>query len=202
MSTETLSLPNGELIYGLVVTLDIEAFSKLGFLEQSAAQGLLEKTLTEAATAAGLSRADWYRQLRGDGELAVLPPAVDVASVVADFTDHLVIALREVRSDPLAHPKLRIRVAMHHGTMTAGLFGPVGATPIIACRLLDARVTKAALTTDPTCDLVLVISPQLYDDVVVTRFRGLDPGRFRPIREVIKGRTYTGHLCLGTPKAG
>jgi hypothetical protein len=45
-----------------------------------------------------------------------------------------------------------------------------------------------------------VISPQLYEDVVATRFRGLDPARFRPIREVIKGRTYTGHLCLGTPK--
>lgn len=197
---EIVSLRTGELVYGLVVAVDIEGFSKLGVLEQSAAQTLLEEILNRAAAAAGLIRADWrYRQPRGDGELAVLPADTDVAWVVANLTHHLTAALRELRSDPSVQPKLRIRVAMHHGPLTAGHFGPVGEAPIVACRLLDARPTKAALSAEPACDLVLVISRQLYLDVVATRFHGLVSERFRPMRARIKDRTYAGYLCLGTP---
>jgi class 3 adenylate cyclase len=201
VSAETLSLRTGELVYGLVVAVDIEGFSKLSVLDQSAAQTLLEEVLNRAATAAGLTREDWrLRQPRGDGELAVLPADTDVALVVADFTDQLANTLRDLRSDPRVHPKLRIRVAMHHGALTAGRFGLVGETPIVACRLLDAGPTKAALIAEPACDLVLVTSRQLYQEVVATRFHGLASERFRPMRARIKGRTYAGYLCLGTPK--
>lgn len=200
MRAETLSLRTGELVYGLIVAVDIEGFSKLGVLEQWAAQTLLEEVLNRATAAAGLTREDWrYRQPRGDGELAVLPADTDVALVVATLTHQLATALGELRSDPSVHPKLRIRVAMHHGPLTAGRFGPVGEAPIVACRLLDAPPTKAALVAEPACDLVLVVSRQLYLDVVATRFHGLVSERFRPMRARIKGRTYLGYLCLGTP---
>jgi hypothetical protein len=188
-------------VYGLVVAVDIEGFSKLDVLGQSASQTLLEELLDRASAAVGSARDQWrYRQPRGDGELAVLPGDADVASVVADWTHHLACALRELRSDPQVHPKLRLRVAMNHGPLTAGRFGPVGEAPIVACRLLDARPTKAALTADPESDLVLVVSRQLFDDVVATRFHGLAAERFLPMRATIKGMTYKGYLCLGSPK--
>ncbi|MPZ85162.1 MAG: hypothetical protein GEV28_34165 [Actinophytocola sp.] len=192
-------LRTGELLYGLVIAVDIEAFSKLGVLEQAAAQVLLAQVLDEAASAAGLDREDWYRQPRGDGELAVLPGHVDVAWVMARFIHHLAHALDRLPSDSRPHANLRLRVAMHHGPLTAGQFGPVGTAPIVACRLLDARQTKAALAADPGCRLVLVISRQLFQDVVATRFHGLLPERFRPIRALIKGTVYIGHVCLGSP---
>lgn len=201
VGAETVGLRTGELVYGLVVAVDIEGFSKLDVLAQSASQVLLERLLDRASAAVGLSRDQWrYRQPRGDGELAVLPGDADVASVVADWTNVLACGLRELRSDPRCHPKLRLRVAMNHGPLTAGQFGPVGEAPIVACRLLDARPTKAALTSDPASDLVLVVSRQLFDDVVATRFRDLSAERFRPMRATIKGTTYRGYLCLGTPK--
>jgi hypothetical protein len=88
---------------------------------------------------------------------------------------------------------------MHHGPLTAGQFGPVGTAPIVASRLLDAKPTKNALASDPSSALVLVISRQLYLDIVASEFHGLAPERFRPIRATVKGVTYQGNLCLGTP---
>jgi hypothetical protein len=197
VDTESSALRTGELVYGLVVAVDIVGFSKLDILAQAASQTLLEGLLDSATTAVGLTRGHWrYRQPRGDGELAVLPADTDVALVVADWTHHLAGALRELPSDP----PLRIRIAMHHGPLTAGRFGPVGEGPIVACRLLDAKPTKDALAHDPRCDLVLVVSRQLYEEVVATRFRDLAAERFRPIRTTIKGRTYDGYVCLGSPK--
>ena len=189
----------GELRYGFIVAVDIEGFSKLGVLEQAVAQVLLAQILEQAAAAAGLARDDWYTQVSGDGELAVLPADTDVAWVVAEYTQLIDHALGQLRSDPVARPKLRLRLAMHHGALTPGRFGPVGNAPIVACRLLDARPTKLALVRDASADLVLVISRQLYDDVVATRFHGLATERFRPMRARIKGTTYRGYLCLGSP---
>lgn len=199
VDTERSALRTGELVYGLVVAVDIAGFSKLDILGQATSQTLLEDLLDEATAAVGLTRGHWrYRQPRGDGELAVLPADTDVALVISDWTHCLTDALRKLRS--ASGPALRIRVAMHHGPLTAGRFGPVGEGPIVACRLLDGRPTKIALAASPQDDLVLVVSRQLYEDVVETHFRNLAAERFRPARTTANGRTYAGYVCLGSPK--
>jgi hypothetical protein len=194
-------MQHGELVYGLVVAVDIENFGGLDTLGQLLLQTRLSHVLDLAAHRARLARDRWYRQLRGDGELAVLPPNTDVAWVLADFTERLAEALSQLRLTHRGEPPLRLRLAMHHGTLTAGDFGPVGSAPITTCRLLDARVAKQVLRAEATGDLVLVISEQLYRDVVKTRFHGLAPERFRPMRTTVKGMTYSGYLCAGTPRA-
>ena len=188
-------MPTGELRYGLVVTTDLENFSKLSILEQAAAQADLVRVLDEAADAAELRREDWYRQVRGDGELAVLPPDTDAAWVISNFTHQLTLLLQRP-----AGPRLRVRLAMHHGVFTAGQLGPVGPAPIVASRLLDAKQVKAALAQS-TEAMVLVVSDQLYRDVVLTEFHGLAPGRFTAIRAHIKHVNYSGHLCVGSPRS-
>ena len=194
------AIPAGELVYGLVVAVDIESFSRLDTLDQSLAQERLRDVLDVAAQKSGLDRDDWYRQPRGDGELAVLPTGTDVAWVVARFTDQLADALRGLRWGPdRRDPALRLRVSMHYGTLTAGHFGPVGDAPIVACRLLDASMVRRALADEPRADLVLVTSERLFHDVVRTRFHGLVPDRFRQVRMSLKGVSYTGYVCAGTP---
>jgi class 3 adenylate cyclase len=186
------------LVYRLVVAVDVEGYSKLDALDQSLVQSRLSDVLDAAARNAGLDRGLWYRQVRGDGELAVLPTDADAAWVVAHFTEQLAEALARLRA---AGTPLRMRVAMHCGPLTAGAFGLVGDAPIVTCRLLDAKVVRDALAAAED-DLVLVISQQLHDDVVRTRFHDLDPSRFRPTRFRVKSQVYSGYLCPGPPRRG
>ncbi len=190
-----------ELLHRLVVAVDIENYSALDTLDQALAQSRLSEILDQAAHRAGLDRDSWYRQLRGDGELAVLPADTDAAWVVAEFTEHLAEALAEHRRVNPDEPAVRLRVAMHHGTLTEGHFGLAGDAPVVTCRLLDARVVKRALAQETSSSLVLVISERLFDDVVASRFHGLVPGRFRSTRVSAKGRVYPGYLCAGSPRA-
>lgn len=67
----------GELVYRLVVAVDIESYSKLNTLEQYEVQADLGDLLDQAATRAELDRDTWDREIRGDGELSVLPAATD-----------------------------------------------------------------------------------------------------------------------------
>jgi hypothetical protein len=187
-------LRHGELIYGLIVALDIENFSRLDTLDQSIVQARLRQVLDVAATQSCLDRTKWHLQPRGDGELAVLPPDTDVAWVVANFTHHIAEALKAY-----GPPRLRLRISMHHGTLAAGEFGPAGDAPIVACRLLDARTTRRTLAT-ANGDVVVVVSQRLYRDVICTRFHGLQPDWFRPMRVSSKGTTYLGYICVGSPR--
>ncbi|HWO61449.1 MAG TPA: hypothetical protein VNO31_15575 [Umezawaea sp.] len=197
------SLPadhHGQLVYRLVVAVDIENYSRLDTLDQSLIQNRLREVLDFAARHAGLARDRWFRQLRGDGELAVLPADVDVAWVIAEFTDQLVTALADLRRTDPTEPALRIRVAMHHGTVAMGHFGVAGDTPVTTCRLLDSDNARNALTDETSADLVLVVSEQLYREVVASRFHGLAPDRFRPTLVTAKNKVYAGYLCSGSPR--
>ncbi|WP_228122362.1 nucleotidyl cyclase domain-containing protein [Saccharothrix syringae] len=197
MKLDTMPPLDG-LVYRLVVAVDVEGYSKLDALDQSLVQSRLGEVLDLAAHDAGLDRSHWYRQVRGDGELAVLPADADTAWVVAHLTERLAANLADLRR---AGTPLRMRVAMHCGTLTAGRFGLVGDAPIVTCRLLDAGAARRELAAAST-DLVLVISERLFDDVVRTRFHDLDPTRFRATRFRAKGTWYSGYLCPGPPRRG
>ena len=188
----------GELVYRLVVAVDIESYSKLNTLEQYEVQADLGDVLDQAATRAELDRETWDREIRGDGELSVLPADTDVAWVIARLTWELERALSERKAHGVGRPPLRLRVAMHYGTLTQGRFGPVGQAPIVVSRLLDARIARRALAESTKRDLVLIVSANLYHDVVETGFYGLDATRFSPVRVTVKGATYCGYL--DTPK--
>jgi hypothetical protein len=189
----------GELVYRLVVAVDIESYSKLNTLEQYEVQGDLGDLLDKAATRAELDRETWYREIRGDGELSVLPADTDVAWVVARLTWELERELGERKAHGVRRPPLRLRVAMHYGTLAQGRFGPVGQAPIVVSRLLDARIARSALAQSTQRDLVLIVSASLYHDIVETGFYGLDATRFSPVRVTVKGTTYCGYLDAEKP---
>ena len=188
-------LHEDQLVYGLVVAVDVEGFSRMGILDQVAVLFRLKEVLDRAAERAGLDRAEWLRQPRGDGELAVLPADSDVSRVVADFVHEVVEELGRG-----SRPRLRLRISMHHGALTAGVFGPVGDALIVACRLLDAESVRETLARHIGEDVVMVVSERLYEDVVATGFRGLRPDRFQPVADRVKGRTFRGYVCVGSPK--
>lgn len=194
-----------QLDYRFLVAVDIEGFSKHHARAQMEIQRDLDRALNEAASAAGLNRETWERQVGGDGELAVLPTDTDGLRLVALFPRELTRALRKVNQERSTEPRIRVRVAIHHGTLAQGSFGPVGLAPIVISRLLDAEVLRQALTQRAGEDLVLIVSASLYTDIIETRFAGLDPAEFYPVEVHAKDVVYPSYIYgrrPGQPRPG
>ncbi|WP_207939453.1 hypothetical protein [Actinomadura darangshiensis] len=185
-----------QLSYRLLLAVDIQGYSKRDTSEQLVAQQLLSDALDRAASGVGLDRAGWDKQVGGDGELATLPEGVDPASVAGDFVIRLGQALAEVNRDA-GRFRLRVRLSLHHGTLTAGPFGPAGDAPIVVQRLLDAMPLRRLLTDDADRDLAYVVSDSLFDDVVRTGLCALRPGAFTAVKVAAKGATFRGHILTG-----
>lgn len=186
-----------QLVYRVLVAVDIQAYSKLDTREQLGAQRDLADALDRAARLAGLEPNRWDRQVGGDGELSLLPEDIDPSVVVGGFTTRLSDELRRINARTPGRPRLRLRVALHHGTLTAGPFGPAGEAPIVVQRLLDAAPLRRLLTEDPGRDLALIVSDSLYEDVVRTGFTSLPQDAFAPVKVTAKGTAFRGHILVG-----
>jgi class 3 adenylate cyclase len=182
------------LAFRFLLAIDIEDFSRLSVADQARSHDHLEYAMSEAAVSAALDRKLWYRQPRGDGELAVLHADADGLSLVADYPRSLASALAEVNRSPDRCSRLRVRVAIHHGTVYPGRFGPVGGGPITVSRLVDAPVLRKMLKQRPDLDIALIVSAAVYDEVVQTRFHELDPKMFHRTNITIKRIRYVGYL--------
>ncbi|MFD0684780.1 hypothetical protein [Actinomadura fibrosa] len=194
----------GQLVYRLLLAVDIQAYSKRDAREQLLAQRQLSDALDGAARAAGLDRARWDEQVGGDGELATLPEGVDPAPVAGDFAIGLADAIREINREAGrgTGARLRVRLAVHHGTLTAGPFGPAGDAPIVVQRLLDSAPLRRMLSGDADRDLAYVVSDTLFEDVVQTGFCSLPPEAFRAVKVTAKGAVFRGHMLTGRAVRG
>jgi class 3 adenylate cyclase len=186
--------PDERLAYRFVAAVDVEGFSRLDVWEQLMTQIDLKDVLQTAADQAALNRHDWETQVAGDGELAVLPADTDGLRLIADYPQALAEAIKDVNRGRQPRPRLRIRLALHHGTVAPGPFGPVGSAPIVVSRLLESDALRRRLVDDPQIDLAVVVSALLYHDLIRSRFRGLEPSDFTPILFDTKGAVYSGYL--------
>lgn len=184
------------LVYRLLMATDIQAYSRRDAMEQLRTQQEFDALLDIAADGSGLDRGRWQKQVGGDGELAVLPEDVDVTQVVGRFAGELATALARLNRNRLGRPPLRVRLALHHGTLAPGPFGPAGDAPIVVSRLLDAKPLRRLLQEQPDRDLAFAVSDSLYRDVVDTGFCGLDPAGFRPVRLTSKGLRHRGFIYV------
>lgn len=186
------------LTYRFLAAVDIEGFSRLSVREQRRAQIDLGRVLEAAAAGSGLDRKRWTVQVSGDGELAVLPPDTNGLCLVADYPREFARAVVAVNRARRSLPRLRIRLALHHGTIAPGRFGPVGQAPIVISRLLDSDALRRRLADRQDLDLAVVVSASLYHDVIQTRFRGLEPHDFAFVDFDAKGTSYVGYIYQGS----
>lgn len=150
--------------------------------------------MAKAAATAGLDRRSWYRQPRGDGELAVLPADVNGLSLVADYPRSFAFALGETNRSAEPGSRLRVRMAIHHGTVYPGRFGPIGKGPITVSLLVDAQVLRRALRERLDVDLALIVSDAVYSDIVQSQFHELNPKLFYRTNVRTKGDSFIGYL--------
>src|SRR5216683_284417 len=98
----------------LHVMVDQEDYSSKTERRQEQLQGDMLSMLDEAADAAGLNNASWYRQAGGDSLFAVLPEDAGVSWVIADCILEVDVARGEYNVHLRAEARLRLRIAMVH----------------------------------------------------------------------------------------
>jgi class 3 adenylate cyclase len=192
-SGEALPIISG-LVFRFLTAIDIEDFSRRPAVDQAKLHDDLEYAMSEAAASTGLDRKVWYRELRGDGELAVLPADTNGLSLVADYPRRLASVFAEINRAADHRPRLRARMAIHHGTVYPSRFGPVSSGPTTVSRLVDAQVLRHVLRDQIDLDIALIVSAAVYNEIVQSRFGELDPAMFRRARTRIKGNSYIGYL--------
>ncbi|GAA4524905.1 hypothetical protein GCM10023192_04710 [Amycolatopsis samaneae] len=179
-----------------MIGVDIQKYSDRPTRGHVVLQRELDRILNEAAENAGISRARWERQTGGDGELAILPPDVDLIAVVRGFVNELDIRLAEHNDDHNTKMQMRLRVAMHSDVMTAGPLGWAGPAPIVTARLLDSKPARAALDESSRAHLVQIVSRPVYQKVVGSGLGGLRPEQFRSVQVAVKEFRETAYVCV------
>lgn len=187
----------GSLAFRFLVAIDVEGFSQRHAAEQAKVQDDLEHAMAQAAADASLDRRRWYRQVRGDGELAVLPEGADGLSLVADYPRALASEIAAINHAGKNGLRLRVRMAIHHGAVIPGRFGPVGTAPVVISRLVDAEIVRQQLRKRTDLDIALIVSATVYNEVVHSRLHNLDPGVFHHSTIRAKGLTYAGYIYQG-----
>ncbi|MGC5662669.1 hypothetical protein ACN261_20060 [Micromonospora sp. WMMD723] len=160
----------------------MERYSRRSNLQQYEAQQNFHSLLHAAATDVGLDRVTWTTQQAGDGELAILPPDVPESRVIGRFVPELNRRLRAFNSSRTPAAQIRLRVAVHQGLVHLdGANGFPGHAVVHVCRLCDARPVRQALAAFPDAGVALVVSTEMYRDVVCEYPEEMRPERFRRI---------------------
>jgi hypothetical protein len=179
------------LVDRFVVGVDVQRYSARVTRQQQLLRRELDRMLDEAAEAAGASRAQWYRVDGGDGEIAVLPADVNLLAVVRGFVSELDLRLADHNEDHAPETEVRLRVAMHSGSLTplegGGYTGPAFT---VLRRLLDSEPVRAALKEVPEAHLAQIISGSVYERAVVPELGGLRPRQFREVKVDLPAKEF------------
>lgn len=157
----------------------MERYSRRSNLQQYEAQRHFRELLHEAADAVGLDRVAWVTQQAGDGELAVVPREVSESRVIGRFVPELNRRLRNHNSSRVPAARIRLRVAVHQGLVHLdGANGFPGNAVVFVCRLCEADPVKKALAAFPGAGVALVVSTEIFRDVVSEYPEEMRPERF------------------------
>ena len=164
----------------LCLAVDVEAYSKRLEPEQGNLQRDLTIIMAAAATAARLPIEGWNVQQQGDGQLALVPLDEHEPRYVDDLMGHLDTQLSRHNRSLVAEARIRLRVALHHGVAAVAENGFAGDAVVLTCRLRDSKIARDVLA-DCDANLVLLLSPSLYEDLVVNEHTRLRPADFTQV---------------------
>ncbi|WP_455353370.1 hypothetical protein [Streptomyces sp. SYSU K217416] len=180
----------------LCLAADMEQYSRLDTRTQSAVQSELVRMLDEAAALSGLDRAAWTRQPQGDLEFAVLPETTPEDAVLGPFVHHLAVRLRDCNARPAAQ-RVRLRMAVDTGVVAGAALGHAGPAPVAVARYVNAPQLRAVLATLTAADLAVIVSDRLYQDVVRSGRRDLDPAQY--VRAHVRVKEFGGYGWIRVP---
>ncbi len=150
----------------LLVAVDATGYGGGNDQEHFALQSGLTAALNESAALAGLRRGMWLKQAMGDGELAILPHDEPEPVVVDDYIRHLEALLSARNADAPPRRKIRLRMAIHFGAAMHADNGYAGQGVVAVSRLVDSAPLRDALAASQEANLAVILSKQVFDDIV------------------------------------
>jgi class 3 adenylate cyclase len=183
----------------LCISVDVEKYSRWDSQDQKQAQDALNGILDRTCQDAGIERTAWSLQPAGDGELAVLPPAIDEARLISGFVRNLAVQLYRHNRTLNDHAAIRLRIAMHFGMTEVAGMGFAGVAPVHAARLRDSPQLREVMTANPDADFALAISQQLYDDHIGHEYPDFQVGDFRRVRVELPDKDFTADAWIYLP---
>lgn len=184
----------------LCLAVDVVGYSKRARLEQIDVQNRLLWTMVQGCRAAGISPARCDRQDSGDGQILILPAAVDEARVIPNIVLGLLTALRRVNHPVGPGGRIRLRISMGQGAIQVGATGFVAPAVVTMCRLLDSDELRDALTAKPASEAVLIVTADLYQDVVGQGYGGLPAQGFSRIVISKPGKGFSAEAWIQVPE--
>jgi len=181
----------------VLLCMDAKGYSDRNDIEQHELQQVLINVIKAAAEEAGLDRRQWDVQSTGDGELAVLPQDSAEWTVIDEFPAALSGALTVHNSDRRDHARLRMRLAIHQGLVRRADGGYAGQGVVTVSRMVDSAQARQALIACPTADLVVLLSPSLFNEVVLQRHTHLSSKDFREVS--IRNKKFHSSAWLYVP---
>jgi class 3 adenylate cyclase len=170
----------------LLVAVDAAGYGTGTDQEHFAVQSGLSAVLDAAAARANLKRDQWMTQQAGDGELAVLPRDEPEPIVVDQYVRYLDEALTAHNANPASRRKLRLRMAIHFGTAMPADNGYAGQGVVAVSRLVESAAVKDALAAAPQACLAVILSRQVFDDVVRQGHVSVQPTDFAKVSVRVK----------------
>jgi hypothetical protein len=179
-----------------LIAVDIEGYSRRDNQGHQELRAGLREVCDQAFSKIGVKIRATDRQDHGDAFLMLVQPEVTKPALVDDFVRELGVALRGFNRSRSATARMRLRVALHAGEVHPDGTGFGGEAAIAVMRLIEAEVLREALRRAPG-DLAVIVSDQLYRDVVIHAYRAIDPVDYQRVRVSAKG--FSANAWIRTP---
>ncbi|MFE3141679.1 hypothetical protein [Streptomyces scopuliridis] len=172
-----------EARYELVISVDARRSGEYDDVDKPRMRARIYRVLEAAFTHAKVARDAIHMEDRGDGVLLAVAGRIAVSRLLGLWLVEVHENLRD-ENRALRVP-LGLRVGMHVGPVRHDDRGISGRAVDLACRLADSPVARRLLDAE-RADLVLVVSDALYEDVVSSGGKFIEPAHYALARLKIK----------------
>jgi len=182
-----------EARYELVISVDARRSGEYDDVDKARMRARIYRVLEAAFTHAKVVRDAIHMEDRGDGVLVSVAGRIAATRLLGLWMVEVHENLRD-ENRALRVP-LGLRVGMHVGPVRHDARGISGRAVDLACRLADSPVARRLLDAEGA-DLVLVTSQSLYEDVVSSGGKFIEPAHHTSARLELKEGAVTAWFHL------
>ncbi|GAA3361247.1 hypothetical protein GCM10017744_047160 [Streptomyces antimycoticus] len=164
-----------------ILLFDIERYSDRDDVEQAYLRRMLYDIADRTLAAAGVEETKRLRADRGDSVMELIDADTSPIALLRSLLTEAPAQLRTINRMASSSAQIRLRSVLATGFVAIdGQGGWVGSDLNHACRLLDAKLLRAALR-ERADDFALCVSESIHQGIVRHGHPGIAPEEFHPV---------------------